>query len=122
MKKIIANSVAGIVLVYSVAVLLLQGFGLPPISSNANLVLRILAAAAAQVLFCVNFKQCWLRVVPLVLTVAFALWGGWAFLTSDSWVNATLPDYFADYCTPAIGCFVVYIFSLIVRSGMRKKR
>ena len=121
MKKITANSAACIVLVCSLAVLLLQGFGLPPISSTANLVLRILAAAAAQVLFCVNFKQDWLRAVPLVLTVAFALWGGWLFLTSDSWVNATFSDYFADYCTPALGCFVVYVFTFVVRNGMRKK-
>ena len=113
MKKTVLNLSTGIVLCASLFVLLMQGFGLPPIGSVLDLILRIVAAASAQVLFCVNIKQPWLRIIPLILTVAFALWGGWLFLTSDSWVNATLGDYIADYCTPAAACSVTYILSLI---------
>ena len=113
MKKTVLNVSAGIVLCASLFVLLMQGFGLPPIGSVLDLILRIVGAASAQVLFCVNIKQPWLRIIPIVLTVAFALWGGWLFLTSDSWVNATFGEYFADYCTPALGCAVAYIIYLV---------
>ena len=113
MKKTILNLSAGIILCASLFVLLMQGFGLPSIIPVLDLILRIVAAASAQVLFCVNIKQPWLRIIPLILTIAFALWGGWLFLTSDSWANATFGDYFADYCTPALGCAVAYIIYLV---------
>ena len=113
MKKIIANIIAGVILCMSLCVLLMQGFGLPPVGSVLDLVLRIVVGAAAQVLFCLNCKRAWLRVIPLVLTVTFALWGGWLFLTSDSWANATFGGYFADYCSPAVGCVLAYILCTI---------
>ena len=113
MKKTVLNLSAGIILCASLFVLLMQGFVLPSIGPVLDLILRIVAAASAQVLFYVNIKQPWLRSIPLILTIAFALWGGWLFLTSDSWVNATLRDYIADYCTPAAACSVTYILSLI---------
>ena len=112
MKKTVLNLSAGIVLCVSLFILLMQGFGLPSIGAALDLILRIVAAASAQVLFCVNIKQSWLRVIPLILTVAFALWGGWLFLTSDSWANVTFGDYFADYCIPALGCAVAYFAHL----------
>ena len=108
MKKTILNLSAGIILCVSLFVLLMQGFVLPSVGAVLDFVLRIVAAASAQALFCVNIKQPWLRIIPLVLTAAFALWGGWLLLTSDSWVNATFGDYFADYCTPTLGCAVTY--------------
>lgn len=108
MKKYVVNIVAGSILCVSLFVLLMQGFGLPPIGSVLDFILRIVAAASAQVLFCVNIRKPWLRSIPLVFTAAFALWGGWLLFTSDSWVNATVWDYFADYCTPAIGCAATY--------------
>lgn len=113
MKKSIVNWAAAIILCVSLFILLMQGFGQPFIGPVLDLILRIVAAASAQVLFCVNIKQPWLRIIPLILTVAFALWGGWQFLTSDSWVNATLGDYIADYCTPALGCAAAYIIYLV---------
>ena len=109
MKKTVLNLIAGIIMCVSLFVLLMQGFGLPSIGPVLGLVLRLAAAASAQALFCVNFKQHWLRIIPLILTVAFALWGGWLFLTSDAWVNATFVGYFFDYCSPAVGCVSVYI-------------
>ena len=108
MKKYVVNMVAGIVLCVSLFVLLMQGFALPSIGAASNFLLRIVAAASAQILFCANIKQTWLRIIPIVLTAACALWGGWLFLTSDSWVNATFWGYFADYCTPTLGCAVTY--------------
>lgn len=120
MKKSIANWVAAIILCVSLFILLMQGFGLPSIGSVLDLILRIIAAASAQVLFCVNIKQPWLRIVPFVLTVAFALWGGWLFLTSDSWANATFGDYFADYCTPAIGCALVCVLNSMLKPTKTK--
>lgn len=113
MKKAGLNLSAGIIMCVSLFVLLMQGFGLPSIGSVLDLILRIVAAASAQVLLCVNIKQPWLRIIPLILTVAFALWGGWLFLTSDSWANVTVGDYFADYCTPALGCAAAYIIYLV---------
>ena len=108
MKKTVLNLSAGIVLCVSLFVLLMQGFALPSIGAALNLILRLVAAASAQVLFCVNIRKPWLRSIPLVFTAAFALWGGWLLLTSDSWVNATFWDYFADYCTPTLGCALAY--------------
>ena len=108
MKKTVLNGGAGIVLCVSLFVLLMQGFALPSIGAALNFILRLAAAASAQVLFCVNMRQPWLRIIPLVLTAGFAMWGGWLFLTSDSWVNATFWDYFADYCTPTFGCALAY--------------
>lgn len=120
MKKIVLNLSAAISLLASLFVLLMQGFGLPSIGSALNFILRIVAAASAQVLFCVNIKQPWLRIIPLILTVAFALWGGWLFLTSDSWANATLGDYFADYCTPTIGCALVCVLNYMLKHTKTK--
>lgn len=120
MKKAGLNLSACIILCASLFVLLMQGFGLPSIGSVLDLILRIVAAASAQVLCCVNIKQPWLRSIPLILTVAFALWGGWLFLTSDSWVNATLGDYIADYCTPAIGCALVCVLNYMLKHTKTK--
>ena len=120
MKKTVLNLSAGIILCASLFVLLMQGFGLPSIGPVLDLILRIVAAASAQVLFCVNIKNPWLRIIPIVLTVAFALWGGWLFLTSDSWANVTVGDYFADYCTPAFGCAVAYIIYLVFPNAKTK--
>ena len=113
MKKTVLNLSAGFILCASLFVLLMQGFGLPSIGPVWDLILRIVAAASVQVLFCVNIKRPWLRLLPLVLTIAFALWGGWMFLTSDSWVHATLGEYLADYCTPTIGCSLTYIICIL---------
>lgn len=114
MKKIVLNLTIGIIFCASLFILLMQGFGLPPISAVLDLILRIVVAISAQVLFWVNIKQPLLRIIPLILTVAFALWGGWLFLTSDAWVNVSLGDYFADYCTPALGCNITYILCMLV--------
>lgn len=120
MKKTVLNLSAGVILCASLFVLLMQGLGLPPVGSVLNLLLRIVAAASAQVLLCVNIKQPWLRIVPFVLTVAFALWGGWLFLASDSWANATFGDYFADYCTPATGCALVCVLNSMLKPTKTK--
>ena len=108
MKKTVLNGGAGIILCGSLFVLLMQGLALPSIGAALNLILRLAAAASAQVLFSANMRQPWLRSIPLVFTAAFALWGGWLLFTSDSWVNATVWDYFADYCTPTLGCALAY--------------
>ena len=108
MKKTVLNLGAGIILCVSLFVLLMQGFALPFVGAVLDFALRIVAAASAQVLFCINMRRPWLRIVPLALTAAFVLWGGLLFLTSDSWVNATFWDYFADYCTPTLGCALTY--------------
>ena len=120
MKKTVLNLSTGIVLCGSLFVLLMQGFAMPSVCAVLDFTLRIAAAACAQVLFCVNIKQPWLRIIPLILTVAFALWGGWLLLTSDSWVNATVGGYFADYCTPAIGCALTYGACRVTGLGNRK--
>lgn len=122
MKKTVLNLSAGFILCASLFVLLMQGFGLPSIGPVWDLILRIVAAASVQVLFCVNIKRPWLRLLPLVLTIAFALWGGWMFLTSDSWVHATLGGYLADYCTPTIGCALAYIVCMISKKKLKFTR
>ena len=92
-------------------ILFMQGFGFPSISPAVDLLLRMLAAGSIQLFFLCSFRNKTLQLLPLMLTLALALWGAWLFCTSDSWQNATLFDLLADYCSPAFGCALVCLLN-----------
>ena len=104
MKKTVMRTATIIAAVISLYILVFEGFGFPNISSPLNVGLRILAALCVQLFALCTFRAKWLRAVPVVLTALFALWGGILFVGSDSWQGVGFFAYFADYCTPFLGC------------------
>lgn len=109
MKRTIINSLSGIILAMTAFIFLFQGFGFPSIPEWMDIALRVLAAASVQMLCLVNIKNRWLKLLPLFLCAAVALWGGWLYLTSDAWQNVTLGMYAKDYCTPLLGSTLMCI-------------
>ena len=82
----------------------------------ASLLLRVIPALAGQTLLCRVGKSGMVRLLPLLLTGAAAVWGTYLFFTSAHWVNAEWSDLLADYVSPFMGC--VFVFVLFAR---RKK-
>jgi len=81
-------------------------------SGTAIVLLRVIAAFSAQMLSFRMFKSSGLKLLPLLLTVLLALWGGWLFATSPAWANATFFGYVLDYCSPALACAVVCLSNI----------
>lgn len=70
-----------------------------------SLVLRVIPALCAQLLACRSGKR---KLLPLLLTGAFALWGTYLFLTSEAWGQASLGGLLADYVSPFLACGLGY--------------
>ena len=104
MKKSVMRTATIIIAAISLYILVFEGFGFPNIPSLLNVGLRILAALCVQMFVLCTFRAKWLRAVPVVLTALLALWGGILFVGSDSWQGVGFSVYFADYCTPFLGC------------------
>lgn len=75
-------------------------------SDAMSLILRIIPSFAVQVLLCKVERYNILKVMPLVLTGVFALWGTYLYFTSSHWSNATWGDLIVDYVSPFICCAV----------------
>lgn len=69
-----------------------------------GIVLRFAAAFCLQLLLCRVRVHRIVAAMPIAACLVIALWGGYLFLTSDSWINATFGGYIADYVTMLIGC------------------
>ncbi len=67
--------------------------------------LMILGASAETVAF-VTFKKRILKIVPLIATALFALWGTYLYFFSEAWANAAVDDLLCDYCSAAVGSIV----------------
>lgn len=111
MRNTVRNTVAWVGFVVSFCLLFFQGFAFPSIPAFADCILRILAALCLQAVFLINFRKTCLRVIPFVLSILLSLWGGWLFLTSDAWQNATVHGYLTNYCSPALGCMIMCLIS-----------
>ena len=72
-----------------------------------SVILRIIPSVAVQVLLCRICKSNIVKVVPALLTGAFAVWGTCLFFTSPHWSNATAGGLIADYVSPFICSIVV---------------
>ena len=74
----------------------------------AGIVLRFAVAFCLQLLLCRVKVHRIVAVIPTAVSLAVALWGGYLFLTSESWINATLGGYVADYVTMLFGCVAAF--------------
>ena len=121
--KLFVNILLGLLSAVSLAVLLLQGFGLPALLPWADLLLRIAAAFFIQWLFSRVFQKKWLRSLPIILTSLAGIWGFFLFLTSPSWRNATFGNFMADYASLALSCAAFWFLHwLLPRLVPRIKR
>ncbi len=81
-------------------------------------ILLIIIALSIQILFCRMFSWRILKTLPLFLSLIFALWGIWLYLTSESWINAEISDLLCGYIAPLIGCVIAW---LLARNKMKYK-
>lgn len=109
MKKTLLNSIFGLIFLMSLFALIFQGFAFPKLGEIWNIALRIIAAGSIQLLVLINIKSRLIRLFPIFLCAAVALWGGWLYLMSDAWANVTFALYFVDYCTPLLGSALTFI-------------
>ena len=109
MKKSTINTMTIITSVISLYILVFKGFGFPNISPLLDYLLRFLAALCVQVFVVFNFRTIWIRIVPMALTALFMLWVGSRFMRSDSWQGVRFAVYFAEYCTPFLGCCAAWL-------------
>ena len=80
-------------------------------NSTASLVLRVVPSICIQLLFCRSAHTKLIKLLPLLLTAAGALWGLWLFFNSPDWRTCTFGEYAADYASPAFSCaLVVWIY------------
>ncbi|MBR5251356.1 MAG: hypothetical protein IKV52_00850 [Oscillospiraceae bacterium] len=70
----------------------------------AGIMLRFVAAFCLQAFFCRIKVHRIVAAIPMTVALVIALWGGYLLLTSESWINATLGGYIADYVTMLFGC------------------
>ena len=90
-------------------------------NDTMNVVLRVIPSLAAQVLLCRVGRWNCVKVIPAVLTGAFAAWGTYLYCTSPHWSNATFwGGLIADYVSPFISCGIILIVYLLL--GKRSQR
>ena len=73
------------------------------------LILLLIGSVCVQTLFYRVMKLPVIKALPLILTVLFACWGTWLYMTSDSWRNAELADLFVDNVSPAVFCLATWM-------------
>lgn len=93
----------------STLALALQGFGLPPLSPSAILLLRCCSAISIQWLMHRIAIRKYIKILPLAITILLCVWGFFLLLTSPSWQHATFTGFLADYASPAVCCTLVWI-------------
>ena len=79
------------------------------------IILRIIPSVTVQVLLCRVNSLNIVKVMPSLITGAFALWGTYLYFTSPHWNNATVSELIADYVSPFICCIVVLITYLLTK-------
>lgn len=84
-------------------------------NDTMNVVLRVIPSLAAQVLLCRVGRWNFVKVIPAVLTGAFAAWGTYLYCTSPHWSNVTFwGGLIADYASPFISCGIILIVYLLL--------
>ena len=104
MKRGILSAVTLVAAASALYIVLFQGFGFPRIPPLLNYFLRTVAAMCAEIFVICNFKRRWIRLVPLGITALFALWGGYLFVSAESWTQVGFMEYVGGFCTPMLGC------------------
>lgn len=86
--------------------------------STASLVLRVVPSVCIQLLFCRSAHTKLVKLLPLLLTAAGALWGLWLFFNSPDW-TCTFGKYAADYLSPAISCGITCLCYKAIQSAAK---
>ena len=84
-------------------------------NDTIGVILRVIPSLAVQVLLFRVGRWNLVKVLPILITGAFAAWGTYLFFTSPHWSNATAGDLIADYVSPFIGCIVVLLACLLTK-------
>ena len=103
MNKTVISILSILAFLASMAVLVLQGFGMSAISPLLHILLRVLAGFSAQAFAALNFRHPVMQALPLILTALLGIWGGCLFVLSADWQDPALDGYLTDYCTPVLG-------------------
>ena len=81
-----------------------------------SLILRVILSLAVQVLLYRVGKWNIIKVLPILIAGAFAVWGTYLYFTSPHWSNATFwGSLIADYVSPFISCLVALIACLLIK-------
>ena len=96
------------------AVLVLQGFGLPPVSAGACVLLRIAGAVCLQWLFLRAFHKKAIQALPILAAALWSVWGFFLYLTSPSWRGATFGGFLSDYASYLLGCGLVWMMAFLI--------
>ncbi len=80
-------------------------------------VLLMLTGGSAEAIAFALFRSRLLKLLPLALSIAVALWGTYLFLFSPSWSNAAPADLICSYCSPMAGSV---ISAVLLRSASKK--
>ena len=81
-----------------------------------SLILRVILSLAVQVLLYRVGKWNIIKVLPILIAGAFAMWGTYLYFTSPHWSNATFwSSLIADYVSPFISCLVALIACLLIK-------
>lgn len=78
-------------------------------------ILRVIPSLAAQALLYRVGKLNVVKVIPTLLTGAFAAWGTYLYFTSPHWSDASVEGLIADYVSPFISCVIVLIACFLVK-------
>ena len=77
-----------------------------------SLIFRVIPSISIQVLLFRVGKNNVVKIIPTLLTGAFALWGTYLYFTSEHWINVFVWDFIADYLSPFICCLIVSIIGV----------
>lgn len=82
-------------------------------SGTTLVILRIIPALCAQALLYRIGKHAMIKVLPLIITGALAVWGSYIYFKPPHSPYATVWMLFWDYMSPFVSCVIVYgIFKL----------
>lgn len=82
-----------------------------------SVTLRVIPSFAVQVLLFRVGKWNIIKVLPVLISGAFAAWGTYLYFTSPHWHNATFwGSLIADYASPFISCVMALFACLLGRS------
>lgn len=79
------------------------------------LILRVIPSIAVQILLYRIGKWGIIKVLPTLISGAFAAWGMFLFSFSSHWSNATLGVLIADYVSPFISCAIALIGCVLLK-------
>ena len=85
-------------------------------NDTIGVILRVIPSLAVQVLLFRVGRWNLVKILPILITGAFAAWGTYLYFTSSHWYNATFwGSLIADYVSPFISCLSALIVCFLAR-------